>query len=353
MKRFLGSASVAICLLILLGCSQEEPAKPVEVVRPAKLVTVEAASIQRALSFPAVIEAAQSVELTFQVSGELKALNVLEGDQIETGEVIGQLDQSDANSRLLQAQAEYDNAEAEFQRAESLFAQKAIARSVLDSRRTQRDVTRATLATSRKALNDTVLKAPFSGRVSRVLVHQFQNVQAKEPIIILQSNEVVAVMNAPSAIVARARQIEDVKTRIVLDAAPDESIAGQFKEVAGVADQATQTYSVSFAFEPPEGLLILPGMTATIELGFRYASSPDVASRGIGVPLSSILSEGESKYVWLVSDDGVLRKQAVEILSELGETITVLDGLKAGDTIVGAGVSFFHEGMKIRPWIPE
>lgn len=352
-KQLIRSLTVAICLALSIGCSQEEPAATVETIRPAKLVTVESASVQQMHSFPAVIQAAQSVELTFQASGEVKELNVLEGDSVQLGDIIAQLDQRDANNRLLQAQAEYDNAEDEYQRADSLYAENAISLSVLDSRRTRRAVARATLETSRKALGDTTLKAPFPGRVSRVLVRQFQNVQAKEIIAIIHSNEVEAVMNAPSTIVSRALQIDHVEARIILDAAPDEPIAAQFKEAAGEADQATQTYKVIFSFVTPEGLLILPGMTATIELGIRYANEPDVESGNVAVPLSSILAEGENRYVWLVSEDGVLRKQAVELLPELGETMTVVDGLESGDTIVAAGVSFFHEGMKVRPWTPE
>ncbi len=353
MKRIAVALTTVLLVVLSQGCSDEQPAQVTEKIRPAKLITVEAASVQRAFSFPAVIQAAQSVELTFQVSGLVNDLNVIEGDLVQPGDVIAQLDQSDMKSRLTQAQAEYDNAQTEYQRAENLYAQDAISRSVLDTRRTHRDVTLAALDTSNKALDDTTLKAPFSGRISRVLIRQFQNVQAKEPIAILQSSEVEAVMNAPSMLVSRARQMENVHTRVILDAAPDNPIDAQLKEVAGQADQATQTYLVSFSFTAPEQLLILPGMTATIELDFRFTDESNIISEGIGVPLSSILAQGEDKYIWLVSEDGTLRKQKVELQSSLGETITVLNGLNPGDTIVAAGVSFFHEGMKVRPWTPQ
>ena len=338
---------------LLAACSSSENAQSTEKVRPAKLITVKAASIQRELSFPAVIEASQSAELTFQIAGEIRELNVLEGDNVQRGAVIAKLDQRDAQNRLAQAKAEFDNAEAEFQRAERLFAQDAIARSVLDTRRTQRDVARASLATSQKALSDTVLRAPFTGGVSRVFARQFQNVQAKEAIVILQSSEVEAIMNVPSAIVARSEQLENLETRVVLDAAPDNPVIAQFKEASGVADQATQTYSISFTFTPPEDLLILPGMTATIESDLLFANASDIVAEGISVPLSAILAEGDARFVWIVQNDGTIAKKSVRLSPDLGENITVVDGLVGGETIVGAGVNFFHEGMKVRPWNPE
>ena len=353
MKRFFGSSLILVCLAFLQGCSQEQPPETAEKIRPAKLITVKKASVQQELSFPAVIQAAQSAELTFQISGEIRELNVLESDLVQRGDVIAQLDQSDTNSRLLQVQAEYDNAQAEFKRAQRLYDQDAISRSVLDNRRTQRDVAHAALETSEKALRNTTLKAPFSGRISRVLIRQYQNVQAKEPIVILHSNEVEAVMNAPSAIVTRARQIESFNTRVILDAAPDQPIVAEYKEVAGEADQATQTYPVSLSFVPPEDLLILPGMTATVELDLRFTDASGVAADGVAVPLSSILAEGDNKYVWLVSENGDLHKRAVAVQHDASGTVTVLEGLSPGDTIIAAGTSFFYEGMKVRPWTPD
>ena len=353
MTQLTGLRGVVMGLVVLTGCSAADDTVTQQEVRPAKLVTVEATTNQRELTFPAVIQSAQSAELTFQIAGEIRELNVLEGSEIAEGDVIARLDQRDARNRLAQAQAEYDNAEAEFQRAERLYSEDAIARSVLDTRRTQRDVARASLDTAQKALGDTVLRAPFTGGVSRVFGRQFQNVQAKEAIAILQSAEVEAVMNAPGTIVARIPQLETVETRVVLDAAPDAPIVATFKEASGQADQATQTYEISFSFQPPEGLLILPGMTATVESDFLINGVSDILPIGISVPLSAILTEGDEHYVWLVGEDSRLRKQPIVVSSDFGELVTVVDGLNGGETIVSAGVSFFHEGMQVRPWTTD
>lgn len=340
-------------IVLLAACSDADSTDATPKVRPAKLVTVEASSNQRELTFPAVIQSAQSAELTFQIAGEIRELNVLEGTFVNQGDVIARLDQRDARNRLAQSQAEFDNAEAEFQRADRLYSEDAISRSVLDTRRTQRDVASASLDTAQKALSDTVLRAPFNGGISRVYGRQFQNVQAKEAIAVLQSEEVEAVMNAPGTIIARIPQLENVETRVVLDAAPDTPIVATFKEASGQADQATQTYEVSFTFTPPEGLLILPGMTATVESDFLFGDAQDIVAIGISVPLSAIVAEGEARYVWLVDDQSRIRKQPVAVSSDFGETITIVDGLSDGETIVGAGVSFFHEGMEVRPWTVE
>ena len=349
-------AAIVVATLATTGCSgsidasSDSAPKP----RPAKLIEVQASSNQRDLSFPAVIRAAQSADLTFQVAGEIREINVLEGDQVESGKVIARLDQRDALNQLAQAKAEFDNATTEFERAERLAVQDAISRSVLETRKTQKDVADAAYRTAQKSVGDTVLKTPFAGFISTVSGRQFQNIQAKESIAVLQSEEVEAVINIPGTIIARLPQLEPVGVRVILDAAPDVEIVASFKEASGEADPNTQTYEVSFSFLPPEDLYILPGMTATVESSFLFSGAADIVAEGISVPLAAVLAEGDDLFVWVVDLEAMkIAKRPIVAQSDAGTYMTVTEGLSGGETIIGAGVSFFHDGMTVRRWIPE
>lgn len=322
-------------------------------IRPAKLITVAVASQDREFTFPAVIRALQAAELTFPLAGEVVELPVREGMEVERGAVLARLDQRDARNNLAQAQAEFQNAQSEFQRAERLAQQDAISRSVLESRKTQLDVRQTAVDQARKALEDTVIKAPFSGAIARVYVDQFQNIQAKEAIVAMQTGATEAIVDIPGTILARTPQLEPKNTVVVLDAAPEMRLPAEFLEASGQADPSTQTYEIGFTFEPPEGVLILPGMTASVYTTFQFKGAPDILAEGFSVPLNSILAEGEARYVWVVDEGMQLRKTAVEVSSDLDETVTVTAGLNGGETIVAAGVSFLHEGMTVRPWTEE
>ena len=339
-----------VFVLAITGCGGAEVEPPVERVRPAKLFEVQLASKQRTLSFPAVVEAVQTAELTFPQGGEVIELSLLQGTTVTAGQLIAKLDQSDAENNLVQARAEFQNAQSEYNRALRLSEQNAISRSVLESRETQVQVTRASVENAEKALEDTVLRAPFSGTISEVFVEQFQNVAAKEAIVTLQSSETEAVINVPSAIIARLPQLEPQGTRVALDAAPDTEVFAEFREAAGVADAASQTFAVSFLFEPPEGLLILPGMTATVSTNFLFGEDDDVVSSGFTVPLSAVLAEGEQRFVWIVQPDMSVHRQEVALSPVATDKVTVLSGLVGGETVVAGGVTFLHEGMKVRGW---
>lgn len=350
--------SFAVAILfstVLMGCSAETtaPEAPPE-ARPAKLVITSQASSQRNLSFPAAIRAIESAELTFQVAGEIRELNVLEGQVVERGDVIARLDNRNTQNQVAQAQAEFDNATAEFERAERLVAEDAISRSVLETRRTTRDVAAAALDNAKKGLGDTVLRAPFSGSISQVSARRFQNVQAKEAVATIQTQEVEAVVNMPGTIVARIPQLNPVDVKVQLDSAPDQPIQAAFREAAGTADPETQTYEVSFSFTPPEELFTLPGMTATVETTLDFSAATDMFPQGIAVPLSAILSEGNQTFVWLVDPESFkITKQPVTVSAEGGENVTIIEGLAGGETVIAAGVTFFNDGMTVRPWQPR
>lgn len=340
---------------MLLGCSGGgAPDAEPEAVRPAKIISLENASNQRVLSFPAVVQAAQSAELTFEVPGEIIELPVREAQPVKKGDLIARIDPVNARNAVAQARAEYANAQTEFQRAERLYDQDAISRSVLDQRRTQRDVAKVALANAEDALDETDLRAPFDGAVSRVYPEAFQIIQAKEPIVVVQSDDVEAVTNVPSSIIARLPRLETVGTVVTLDAADGREFPAELTEAAGIADPSTQTYKVAFAFEPPDDLFVLPGMTGTVRTTLIAKGIEEFVGEGIAVPLSAILAEGDDRFVWVVAAaDGALSKRAVSVSNAAGDNVVVTSGLTGDEQIVSSGVSFLNEGMKVRPWRPE
>ena len=114
---------------------------------------------------------------------------------------------------------------------------------------------------------------------------------------------------------------------------------------------AAQTFEVRFSFTPPPGLVILPGMTGAVRSTVAIAG--DAGAAQIAVPIEAILSEAGLRYVWVVDTDSMtVAKREVILRDGVGETLPVRSGLAAGDTIVAAGVSYLHEGMKIRRYEP-
>lgn len=350
--KYLRMFLAIVAVTVLACCGKEEVDQPREPsVRPVKLVTIAEAATERSSQYPAVIDAAQLSKLSFQVGGLLKELPVQEAQEVERGAIIAKLDQRDFRSKMASAKAQYDNADKEYRRAVRLAKENAIARSVLEQRKSQRDIAKAQLDSAVKALGDTVMRAPFSGVIAQVPVKRLQNVQAGELVAtVMSKGELKATINLPARVIAQVRTRTIKRAYVFLDAAPQNRIDATFREASLVADATSQTYAVTFTFQPPDHLVILPGMSATMELVW----SPKEASPQnsyVSVPLAAVMSEGNAQFIWVVNNQTMtVSKRQVTIEEGVGETVIVTDGLKPGETIAGAGATYLAEGMKVRPW---
>ncbi len=344
------SRSVAVgAALIVAGCNVTPEEGPSPPPRPAKLLVLEEATSQRSNSLPAVIRPQRTADLAFQVGGQITEWNVRDGAQFSRGDVIGRLDARRFRADLARAQAQYDNAKSEFDRAQRLIAEDAISRSVVEAREAQLRVADAGLDTARKQLSDTVLRAPFSGAVGRANVEQFQNVAPQQPVLLLQSRAVEAVVNVPGSFVLRSNNVRFFNVEVELDAAPGQRYAARFSEAVNQADNSTQTFEAHFSFEPPSDLVVLSGMTATLFFELEDIELPD-EQQGVSVPLAAIMAEGDKRYVWVVKGPNkVIERREVTLADGVGEMQTVTDGLDIGEIIVAAGGAYLQAGDRVRP----
>ena len=164
-----------------------------------------------------------------------------------------------------QAKASYRKADADYNRALSLYETEAIAARELDQQRSARDVAKAGLEDAQANLDDTVLKAPFSARVGRTFVENFQDVRSKQAILsLVDVSSVEIVIDIPEKVMARATSRSIGRLTASFDSAPNRTFDLAIKEFETEADPRTQTFRVTLLLAKPEGINILPGMTAKV-----------------------------------------------------------------------------------------
>lgn len=345
-KLGLIAASLASILLVSGSLSAQDSSVP---SRPVKLIEIITKARVEIVTLPAIVQPSTLVDLTVQVGGVLVAFPVQEGEQINKGDLIAQIDKTNYQNAVDQAQAQFDNAQDEYRRARTLVAQQAVSRSTFEKRKATRDVAKLTLAAAKVQLDDTTLVAPFDGIIAKTSVKKYQTVGQKTQVVTLQGrSDFEALANVPAQTVASSPNFEVEETILILDVAPLQKIPVTFKLLAPQADPASQTYEIKFTFTPPEGLVVLAGMTGELRSSIR--NTGDLAGKtAIQVPISAILYDGTKTYVWIVDVKTMtVSRHAVTVAEAIGKTLPILKGLSAGDTIVGAGASYLHEGMKIR-----
>ena len=204
--RRLRSVALALLLLVVLGgCGSGESSEAEQAaVRPVKLLRVGPAEAGAVHRYPAVVEAAKTSDLAFLVGGQLQELVVTEAQQVASGALMARLDDRDYAIQAASARAEFENAEAAYERALRLLEGDAIAESAVEQRKSRFEGTRAMLDSAQKALDDTVLHAPYAGVVAKIHAQRFQNVQPNEKILTLIGAEggFEATVNLPAAVIA-------------------------------------------------------------------------------------------------------------------------------------------------------
>jgi len=179
-------------------------------------------------------------------------------------------------------------------------------------------------------------------------VEQGQNLRAKEPVVQFQDvDEVDIVVDVPeSVMVADLRSAKIAQVVATFSTAPGRQFPVRIKEMAQAADPVTQTFQVRVTMKSPPDLNLLPGMTATVVLTSLRAGSRD---NRILVPISAVLKDGTGEQVaWVVGPDQTVSRRPVKLGEATGGKIAITEGLRPGDRIAVAGVTFLREGMKVK-----
>jgi RND family efflux transporter MFP subunit len=341
---------------ILLAACEQAPVETPEVVRPVRILTIAGLEAGGVLRYPGEIQGVQNAELAFEVPGRLVELPIQEGIKVTEGMLLAQLDQTEFQASLDAAEARFRSSSETFERFSEVFERGAISRQELDNRRRQFEVERAQLDSARKAFDDTELRAPFSGRVGRTYVDNFNNVQAKQPILLLQDlAELDVVVNVPEQDWLRARpgltlaqQSERAQPEVSLSTVPGRTFPATITEVAAAADPVTRTFEARARFDPPEDLQILPGMSATVTI--NIPSNYQQGDLSILLPVSAVVGGNDGgSFVWTVDSESMtVSRRTVTVGRLSGSEIEIVEGLSIDDRVAVSGVQHLTDDMRVR-----
>ena len=337
-------------LFMLASCKEEAVVEVEPPPRPIKIYRLEGQLGTTRPDYPGRIKAIKVVELAFEVEGRIIDWNVDEGQRVKKGEILSRLDPRDYQAQAEAALARLRLAEAEYRRESKLFASGSGTQRDLDVATRSRDVSRAELRITQKALEDTRLRATFDGVIARKLVTDFRNVAAREPVLLLQDESVMeVVVDVPERDLAGAQSQSNLqefnaqaKPVVELSAMPGRQFPVRLTELATAADPNTRTFRATFSMKKPEGVGVLAGMTAKLVLTGLRTTAPD----DFLLPVGAVLADSEEKpYVWLVDQESMtVSKLPVEVGQVTGDRIVVNEGLEGGQAIAMSGVHLLDEG---------
>ncbi|MEO8154614.1 MAG: efflux RND transporter periplasmic adaptor subunit [Rhizobacter sp.] len=334
------------------------PGKPAGFdLSPTDVVVARPQELVRTLSVSGGLKAVNSAIIKAKVAAEVKTLTVREGDTVKAGQVIGQLDTSELDLRLRQAEqtaassrAQLDIAKRALENNRALVAQGFISSTGLETSISNEASSQATygaavaaLDLTRKSLADARLVAPISGLVSQRLVQVGERVSVDAKLV-----EVVDLSRIELEAAMAPEDVADVKVgqtaRLQVDgfATP---LPATVVRINPSTQAGTRAVMVYLALAPNPGLRQGLFAKGNIELERHSA---------LAVPVSAVRIDQAKPYVLAVVDGKVVQKTVV--LGVRGEAmvdadresvVELTEGLAAGSTVLRGTVGQLREGTPV------
>ncbi|MEO6172689.1 MAG: efflux RND transporter periplasmic adaptor subunit [Arenimonas sp.] len=282
-----------------------------------------------------VVEAVNQTTLSAQTSGRVAELLVDVNDSVKVGQVLARfsnVEQRSGQNRALAgisaAQAQTNEAEADFKRMSAIYEKRLIAKAQYDQSLARRDAARAQLASARALLSEssqqldyTIIRAPFNGVIGQRHVQAGETVAPGQPIFSMNSPGQLRVrLSLPQADAEVLEQ--NKKAKIILDNGKEITV----ESIIVFPDADPDTHTVTVRLMLPDAMEgIKPGLTVKAIL-------PAAGNQGLLIPVSALIQRSEVTSVYVVAEK-TLRLRQIRLGNRVGNQVQVLSGLSAGESI--------------------
>ena len=367
---------IVLGALFCAACGGADETETDPPVRGLRVFEVSQSASTEARRYPTLIEPANESRLSFEIAGQLGEVDLEVGEQVKSGDLLMQLDPTSLNLELEEAEAALDqaevalsNARTDFERKSELLKNGNVTRANYDESQTnlrtaesQQVQASRRLDIAQERLSKSELRAPFDGVIASVDAKSFTNISGGSTVLTLYSQSAFEVGFSVPAAVINQLALGDEADVIITDL-PGVTLKGRIQEISSRASQVSAFPIVITLTESAAGLKA--GMAAEAIVRFDLPGGSD----GFLIPLAAINYEaarglqeersvsevraagrgGNPSQVYLFDEaSSTVKATSVAIIGVRDNMLIVSSGLKEGDLVASAGVSYLHDGQKVR-----
>lgn len=340
------SAFLAALVLSMSGCTQDAASisnaqSAGKKDAPAHLVE-SAAVVEETLRMSSVYTGSlrhrQTVRIYNQEEGRLIRLPFYEGDGVNTGDIILELDATLLNAQLDKVKAVRREAETNMKRFQQLLDEKVLSENEYLRAKTAFEVAKAEQRVLETRIGYAKVAAPFSGVVTARLVEPGDFLVHHTHVLTLADPSSLLTDLAVSEILLSHIAVGDT-VRVRIDALGDTEFPGRVVRVHPELDPRTRQGRVEIELRPvPEGARA--GQFA------RVTFSTEALDRRV-IPFAALRRDRDGEFVYRIDDDRVVHRVPVRSGQRLADRVEVLEGLGLGDLVVVKGFLGLNEGKKV------
>lgn len=292
--------------------------------------------------YSGVVEEAFSASLSFGTGGQVTKVLVKEGQQVQEGQLLAQVDITRAKAAYRAASATYEQAQDGYDRARKVYEQGGIPEVKWVEVSTQLDQARATFEMAEKALEDCDLRAPCAGTISNRRIDPGTSVSPFQAVMDLVGlNGLRIKASVPEEDVASVMVGQRVAVLF-----GGQRLEAAVEEVNPVADPVSHSYSLRIRLQQSPNEL-RPGMVCRVSL--HENSREDSSSfENIEIPSRAVQLDNEGRrYVWVVGPDSTAQTRLITIGDLTRTGVIVSEGLQSGDRVIVDGMLKISTGSPV------
>ena len=336
-KGFMG----LLAILMVCGCGEK---KDSGVKAPTRVKTqmVSPAFSDDAQTYVGIVEEREATAVSFTGMGVVKRVLVNEGQPVSRGQLIAEMDDTQARNLLSGAEAQMTQANDALERYKMLHDNGSLPEVQWVEIQSKVAQAKSQYEVAKKNLADCRLTAPVSGIIGKKLIGTGETALPSQAVVtVLDISSVKVKVAVPETEIG---SIATTTPSTISVEAAQATVSGGKIEKGIQADALTHTYDVRISVQNG-GRKLLPGMVASVCL----KASPSPSQGGdVLIPVTAVQKRADgSLFVWTVAQDSTAHRAKVSIGTTMGNHVAITDGLDMGQRVVTEGYQKLSEGTKV------
>jgi membrane fusion protein, multidrug efflux system len=305
---------------------------------PVSVHVAQKEPLNTSLEVSGILAPAQELMLMAETQGRVLTIFKKEGQWVNRGEAIAQVDNELMQAELSVTQMNLEKARKDRERADVLSEGGAITQQQHEGLQLNEQAAESRYTVSEKRMEDALIKAPISGYINKLFIKEGGMIGGAVPVC-----ELVNIQSFKMSVKADERDIIKIipgqEVNIQLASMQEIALKGTVTSVSAKADYALQ-YGVEIIIPENPGGQLKAGMVAGAVFLF-----PD-KEPGLVIPKSAIIGSMQSPQVYVINGNKAILKSITVSISN-GEKVKVDDGLLEGDKVVLAGKLHLYDGADV------
>jgi membrane fusion protein (multidrug efflux system) len=280
----------------------------------------------------------EAVSITAKTANIVTAIRFSDGEFVQAGQVLVELDRGQVAADLAATNAAFEESRSQFNRSKDLIATQVVSKSQYDQLEATMKANEARVQAARARLEDTYIRAPFTGRVGLRRVSLGALISPGVVITTLDDISSIKVdFSVPESYLSQLRSGQNVSART--NAWPGRNFTGKLASVDSRVDPATRSVTVRAVVANRDAAL-KPGMFLTVSVAQDHRPA-------LVIPEEALVPEQARQFVYVVNGAKVAKREVTLGRREPG-FVEIANGVAAGDTVVIEGTLKLRDGAAVR-----